>query len=139
MPNMELEYRQVQADPAHTDASPSPNRAGPPDNCQSAKLQSASLSVLGHDDAELIDYSDVVQQPPPPAPFPAGLGHNDVEQPGLREHSLSLHSPDRPGVGSPRSLPSPFPKRLTPKFVLARRRWGPELLVEALAVLEHLY
>ena len=58
-----------------------------PDN--QAKIQSAfkaafrKMTLLGHDEGELIDCSDVVPQPPAPASqahFPAGLGANDVEQ-----------------------------------------------------------
>nr|AEJ37999.1 Mn peroxidase MNP6 [Polyporus brumalis] len=54
-----------------------------------AKLQSAfaaafrKMTILGHDESELVDCSDVVQQPPPPASaahFPAGLSNADIEQ-----------------------------------------------------------
>ena len=41
------------------------------------------LSLLGHNIDDLIDCSEVIQTPPPPASnahFPAGLTHNDVEQ-----------------------------------------------------------
>ena len=53
------------------------------------KLQAAfkaafrKMTVLGHDESQLIDCSDVVQTPPPPASnahFPAGLSHADIEQ-----------------------------------------------------------
>lgn len=54
-----------------------------------AKLQSAfkaafrKMTVLGHNERDLIDCSDVVPTPPAPASkahFPAGLTHRDVEQ-----------------------------------------------------------
>ena len=54
-----------------------------------AKLQSAfkaafrKMTVLGHDESQLIDCSDVVQTPPAPASnahFPAGLSNADIEQ-----------------------------------------------------------
>ncbi|KAI0350878.1 manganase peroxidase [Trametes cingulata] len=54
-----------------------------------AKLQSAfkaafrKMTVLGHNVNDLIECSEVVPTPPAPASnahFPAGLGHNDVEQ-----------------------------------------------------------
>ena len=41
------------------------------------------MTLLGHDESDLIDCSDVVQQPPAPASeahFPAGLGMADIEQ-----------------------------------------------------------
>ena len=54
-----------------------------------AKLQSAfkaafrKMTVLGHDESQLIDCSDVVPTPPAPASnahFPAGLSNADIEQ-----------------------------------------------------------
>ncbi|KAM5530971.1 hypothetical protein V8D89_015353 [Ganoderma adspersum] len=54
-----------------------------------AKIQSAfkaafrKMTVLGHDESQLVDCSDVVQTPPAPASnahFPAGLSNADVEQ-----------------------------------------------------------
>ncbi|KAI0794167.1 Mn peroxidase MNP3 [Fomes fomentarius] len=54
-----------------------------------AKLQSAfkaafrKMTLLGHDESQLIDCSDVVPQPPAPASdahFPAGLSNTDVQQ-----------------------------------------------------------
>ena len=41
------------------------------------------MTILGHDENDLIDCSDVVPVPPAPASaahLPAGLTHNDVEQ-----------------------------------------------------------
>ncbi|KAI0374001.1 manganase peroxidase [Pilatotrama ljubarskyi] len=54
-----------------------------------AKLQSAfkaafrKMTVLGHDESQLIDCSELVPTPPPPAStahFPAGLSNADIEQ-----------------------------------------------------------
>ncbi|KAI0676529.1 fungal ligninase [Trametes maxima] len=41
------------------------------------------MTILGHDEGDLVDCSEVVPTPPAPASdahFPAGFSHSDIEQ-----------------------------------------------------------